>query len=161
MNYTANAIQVDAFVITKVFPTFVGDKKVIALVLEDGHEVHADEGMTARYMPVAGDYYVRQEDGYVYVNPKLVFEKKYSPTPEKVQDELTDSGHLGAKMPLSSTTAQPDVNTAIIAAAAISSASIESASAPDCSSPANFDSSTGSYDSGSCGGGFDGGVSGI
>ena len=30
-------------------------------------------------MPVAGDYVVTQEDGYQYLNPKEVFERKYSP----------------------------------------------------------------------------------
>jgi hypothetical protein len=35
--------------------------------------------MTARYMPVVGDYWVIQSDGYIYLNPKDVFERKYSP----------------------------------------------------------------------------------
>jgi hypothetical protein len=28
--------------------------------------------------PKSGDYLVRQEDGYEYLNPKEVFERKYS-----------------------------------------------------------------------------------
>lgn len=35
--------------------------------------------MTSRYQPVVGDYLVIQEDGYEYLNPKEVFERKYSP----------------------------------------------------------------------------------
>lgn len=38
-----------------------------------------DKGMTARMVPNVGDYYVKQEDGYVYINPKDVFERKYRP----------------------------------------------------------------------------------
>lgn len=36
-----------------------------------------DAAMLARYTPVEGDYLVVQEDGYVYINPKYVFERKY------------------------------------------------------------------------------------
>lgn len=35
--------------------------------------------MTARYFPEPGDYLVKQEDGYLYINPKAVFERKYEP----------------------------------------------------------------------------------
>jgi len=35
--------------------------------------------MIARFEPQLGDYWVIQEDGYVYLNPKEVFERKYSP----------------------------------------------------------------------------------
>jgi hypothetical protein len=41
--------------------------------------VTLDSGMTARMVPAVGDYYVKQEDGYVYINPKYVFERKYRP----------------------------------------------------------------------------------
>lgn len=33
--------------------------------------------MMARYTPVVGDYWVVQEDGYIYLNPRDVFERKY------------------------------------------------------------------------------------
>lgn len=36
-----------------------------------------DAAMLSRYTPVEGDYLVVQEDGYVYINPKAVFERKY------------------------------------------------------------------------------------
>lgn len=53
-------------------------------------EVRTDEkgwielpaGATARYMPVPGDYLVQQADGYMYLNPKAVFERKYRPVVE-------------------------------------------------------------------------------
>jgi hypothetical protein len=47
------------------------------LVLQDGKEVVADRGMISRYIPSEGDYWVKQSDGYIYLNPKEVFERKY------------------------------------------------------------------------------------
>lgn len=41
----------------------------------------ASPEMTARYWPKVGDYLVRQADGYEYLNPKEVFERKYSRAP--------------------------------------------------------------------------------
>lgn len=38
--------------------------------------------MISRFIPQAADYWVIQEDGYVYLNPKDVFERKYSKLPE-------------------------------------------------------------------------------
>lgn len=49
----------------------------LMLRLSDGNNYRAGMDMTARYTPVAGDYLVRQEDGYEYLNPKDVFEHKY------------------------------------------------------------------------------------
>lgn len=49
----------------------------VMLRLADGSNYRANSNMTARYVPVAGDYLVRQEDGYEYLNPKDVFERKY------------------------------------------------------------------------------------
>ena len=40
--------------------------------------------MIARYVPKTGDYLVTQEDGYIYVNPREVFERKYSQAGAKV-----------------------------------------------------------------------------
>ncbi len=40
--------------------------------------------MTARYTPVEGDYVVTQEDGYTYINPRDVFERKYHPEHSRV-----------------------------------------------------------------------------
>lgn len=49
------------------------------LRLSDGRNFEADKTMTARYSPVTGDYLVCQDDGYEYLNPKDVFERKYHP----------------------------------------------------------------------------------
>jgi hypothetical protein len=49
----------------------------LMLRLADGRNYKADISMTSRYVPVAGDYLVTQEDGYEYLNPKDVFERKY------------------------------------------------------------------------------------
>lgn len=39
--------------------------------------IDCNEAMTARYYPSVGDYVVIQPDGYVYLNPKKVFEDKF------------------------------------------------------------------------------------
>lgn len=90
--YQANPVVVDAFVITNVFGEVeradVRDIPAHKLVrvsvkLEDGRNLTVDDGMIARMIPVPGDYYVVQADGYVYLNPKAVFERKYSPLPQE------------------------------------------------------------------------------
>jgi len=73
MKYVANPVVVDAFKITEVHA--VGANTVIVLENENGREL--DASMTARYIPKIGDYLVRAEDGYEYLNPKEVFERKY------------------------------------------------------------------------------------
>jgi hypothetical protein len=40
-------------------------------------DIKLDPEMTSRYQPVLGDYLVVQSDGYRYLNPKAVFERKY------------------------------------------------------------------------------------
>ena len=92
MKYIANPDEVDAWKIRGlvmvenpnpgITPTFnltVGD---------DGappHVVVVTPSMTARMTPKIGDYYVVQDDGYVYLNPAHVFERKYRPAPEQAQ----------------------------------------------------------------------------
>jgi hypothetical protein len=77
MRYQANPVIVDAF---KVVDAGEMDKDGnVPLALDNGQNVTADGKMTARYRPVAGDYWVIQSDGYIYLNPKDVFERKYSP----------------------------------------------------------------------------------
>ena len=70
MKYKANPVIVDAFRVS-----FKGKRP---LALDNGSNAEADERMRAGYEPVIGDYWVVQEDGYVYVSPKEVFERKYS-----------------------------------------------------------------------------------
>lgn len=47
------------------------------LTLENGDLVEAPKDMTARMQPLTGDYWVISPDGYVYLNPKAVFEAKH------------------------------------------------------------------------------------
>lgn len=80
MKYIANPVIVDAFVIQEVWP-LTGDVVLpgqYGLRLGNGEEKTANLEMVARMIPKAGDYYVIQSDGYVYLNPKDVFERKYS-----------------------------------------------------------------------------------
>jgi hypothetical protein len=80
MRYIANPIIVTAFKIEK---TQELDDPVIRdsllLYLDSGDKALATKEMMARMTPQAGDYLVIQEDGYIYLNPKDVFERKYSP----------------------------------------------------------------------------------
>ena len=85
MKYEANPVIVDAHKIVSVghgsHTRNVGDEAepVTHLALENGQNVTADPAMTARMVPLPGDYYVIQQDGYAYLNPKDVFERKYRP----------------------------------------------------------------------------------
>ncbi|AAQ54986.1 hypothetical protein Bcep22_gp53 [Burkholderia phage Bcep22] len=78
--YIANPVRVSATRIVDVGMTAEespSGRMVTPLALEDGTNFVADSGMTARYFPQAGDYLVIQEDGYQYLNPREVFERKY------------------------------------------------------------------------------------
>lgn len=55
------------------------DAEGLGLELENGEVVTAAPEMTSRMTPIIGDYWVIQSDGYIYLNPKTVFERKYSP----------------------------------------------------------------------------------
>jgi hypothetical protein len=80
--YRANPVIVDAHVILLV-STYNQFKRGHELTLDNGDTVLATDEMLARHMTVPGDYWVRQADGYVYINPREVFERKYS----KIEDE--------------------------------------------------------------------------
>jgi hypothetical protein len=81
MRYRANPVIVDAFTILTVDPpAHDGSRK---LQLDDGSIVTATPEMLARMTPHVGDYWIIQEDGYIYLNPKEVFERKYSPIENK------------------------------------------------------------------------------
>lgn len=81
MKYIANPVIVDAFKIIKVLDAIIDQG--YPLVLEDGSEVLATTEMVSRMMPKHGDYWVISADGYVYLNPKEVFLKKYTPVYER------------------------------------------------------------------------------
>jgi hypothetical protein len=76
VKYRANPVEVDAFVITSVGTT---DDDGTRIVLDNGEPVIVTPAMTARELPEVGGYLVTQADGYTYLNPKHVFERKYSP----------------------------------------------------------------------------------
>jgi len=73
--HIANPVRVQALVITDA--TSVNDDAYTQIVLGDGTVRIIGPEMTSRHKPSVGDYLVMQEDGYIYVNPKDVFERKY------------------------------------------------------------------------------------
>lgn len=81
MKAIANPIHVEFAVI--LFAGEIGMSGHVIVRLDWGEGNDRDEkrtllpGMTARYMPVVGDYLVRLADGYEYVNPRDVFQRKY------------------------------------------------------------------------------------
>lgn len=75
MKYIANPVEVEAFKIVSV-GTPNADCSV-NVALDNGENQVATRDMCARYIPKEGDYWVVQSDGYVYLNPKEVFERKY------------------------------------------------------------------------------------
>ena len=77
MKYIANPVEVEAHVIVAVTDGGPQTAGIFVLKLHDGNIFRPDAGMTARMMPKVGDYVVTQSDGYVYLNPKEVFERKY------------------------------------------------------------------------------------
>lgn len=79
MKYKANPVEVDAEIIIDAGK--VNSDGTMNLALQNGVNFKADKGMIARMIPQPGDYVVTQSDGYVYLNPKDVFERKYSPVP--------------------------------------------------------------------------------
>ena len=76
MKYIANPVEVEARKIIELIDT----PSQITLKLEDGEVFAPTHGMLARMSPVVGDYVVTQADGYIYLNPKDVFERKYRPS---------------------------------------------------------------------------------
>lgn len=80
MRYHANpAVEVEAKKITQIDVMADGS---LALTLDDGSGFIPVPGMLSRIGLLVGDYVVTQlHDGYVYLNPKAVFERKYLPGP--------------------------------------------------------------------------------
>lgn len=72
--YIARPVTVEAKRIVDIWPGAPGG---VRLELEDGSTFTPDQGMLARMTPTVGDYVVTQADGYVYLNPAHVFERKY------------------------------------------------------------------------------------
>lgn len=82
MKYVARPVEVVAFRIVSVGPPNETSSRSVAT--DDGMNRTADAGMLARYIPVPGDYWVIQEDGYEYLNPREVFERKYEPMQTRI-----------------------------------------------------------------------------
>jgi hypothetical protein len=79
MKYIANPSACDAWKILTVgeVDPDTGKRQI---ELEEIGTRFATKEMCSRMVPVPGDYFVIQEfDGYVYLNPKDVFERKYRP----------------------------------------------------------------------------------
>lgn len=74
MKYIARPVEVEAFGITGIGGLHETGR---VLQLENLETVVATPDMMARMSPTVGDYWVIQSDGYVYLNPKDVFERKY------------------------------------------------------------------------------------
>lgn len=81
MKYIANPVVVEAYRIANVAVDLYKPEEII-IRLSDGTVRRPIPEMLARIQPVKGDYWVIQADGYEYLNPKDVFERKYSPVQE-------------------------------------------------------------------------------
>lgn len=76
-SHVANPVRVSAKRIANIDHRMDGTG-LIDIMFEDESQTILTDEMVARYVPVLGDYFVIQEDGYGYVNPKDVFERKYN-----------------------------------------------------------------------------------
>jgi hypothetical protein len=74
--YEANPVRVEAW---RVLQVGTPEASGTPLILENGDAMTATPEMLARMTPAPGDYWVEQADGYVYLNPREVFERKYRP----------------------------------------------------------------------------------
>ena len=92
--HVANPVHVEARQIVKVETVErpLDRFNLTAVLLDNGVKTELSAGMVARHHPVPGDYLVTQEDGYQYINPREVFERKYRPigNQEPVQFDQSD-----------------------------------------------------------------------
>ena len=72
MKYSANPVIVDAYKIIRCKTDENGDYQI---KLDNGEWKTPTIEMMARYKPTIGDYWVISSDGYIYLNPKHVFQK--------------------------------------------------------------------------------------
>lgn len=80
--HVASPVRVEAHQIVSVDVADFNTGRLV--VLSDGSKTVLTAEMIARYVPVEGDYLVTQEDGYQYVNPRDVFERKYNAIGQRV-----------------------------------------------------------------------------
>jgi hypothetical protein len=98
MKYIANPVVVDAFKMVMVdAPGANGDRLVL---LDNATNAMLTAEMAARYVPTVGDYWVVQADGYAYINPREVFERKYRPlhTPTSTFGEAIEALKMGLRV---------------------------------------------------------------
>jgi hypothetical protein len=100
MTYQANPVAVSAYKILRVAPP--GQYGGRHISCEGLMAFWATSEMLARIDPQPGDYVVVQEDGYTYLNPKDVFERKYSPIPAPCPCPTVDPSVLTVQIRLSS-----------------------------------------------------------
>jgi hypothetical protein len=75
MKYKANPVIVDAY---KIVSINLDQHNIMYFCLDGKDDFIPTKSMLARITPQVGDYLVIQEDGYEYLNPKDVFQRKYS-----------------------------------------------------------------------------------
>ena len=87
MKYVANPVIVDAFKIVSVAEKANADCS-LNIALSNGDNYVATAEILSRMIPVEGDYLVRQSDGYEYLNPKDVFERKYTQMADPIHNPM-------------------------------------------------------------------------
>lgn len=99
MKYRANPVEVEAREILEVRSLRPDGSRFLVLAGDSVNRdepsalnVLADAAMSARIDIKVGDYWVKQADGYCYLNPKATFERKYSPVQ---QNSLLQGGGGG------------------------------------------------------------------
>lgn len=83
--YVAQPVEVEVAVIIAVRACGAEGGILLEIRHPDGgplRDFNPDSVMLSRMKPYPGDYVVTQSDGYVYLNPKDVFERKYRAKPE-------------------------------------------------------------------------------
>jgi hypothetical protein len=75
VKYIANPVEVDAEQIERIIPG--SSDSPLILKLAGGRLFSPSREMMSRMTPTIGDYVVTQADGYIYLNPKDVFLRKY------------------------------------------------------------------------------------
>lgn len=88
MKYIANPVEVDAKKILSVRKLDNGGNQATYELILASEQPNEECGMLigtpemcSRMTPTVGDYVITQSDGYIYLNPAQVFERKYSPKP--------------------------------------------------------------------------------
>lgn len=85
MKYRANPVLVDAFQIAHVGRADTdGGRKIY----HSEGSAYANAELLARIEPEPGDYWVVQADGYCYLNPRDVFERKYAAVEPRVASRM-------------------------------------------------------------------------